>query len=104
MNGKELDRIIFEGKPVPPVVSLIAKNCRAAVRYTFKLPERMVPGCQSDHIEGRGPVLSVRSVCLESPFSSRRSRHRTQRNKSNHVCGIFWRRTNRVRLYQGSRS
>ena len=104
MNGKELDRIIFEGKPVPPVVSLIAKNGRAAVRYTFKLPERMVPGCRADHIEGRGLVLSVRSVCLESPFPSRRSRHRTQRNKSNHVCGIFWRRTNRVRLYQGSRS
>ena len=35
MNGKELDRIISEGKPVPLLESLIAKNGRAAVRYTF---------------------------------------------------------------------
>ena len=88
MNGKELDRIISKGNRYALSCLLIAKNCRAAVRYTFKLPERIVPGCQSDHIEGRGPVLLVRSVCLESPFSSRRSRHRTKRNKSNHVSHV----------------
>jgi hypothetical protein len=35
MNEKELDRIISEGKPVPPLESSIAENGRAAVRYAF---------------------------------------------------------------------